>query len=517
MSSILKSCLVLAWLCSLVSPTAAQSQFGDLEPGPFAVGYKVISTHDYGRTFDTPKYNYKGEFQEGERARPMLVSVWFPAARPAASEPMEYGEYYYPPSDDALTADERKTALDRVKAGLGPNVDAADFDRLMAMPTAVVKRAKPADGAFPLLVFAQGFGQQPSSQNILSEYLASHGYIVASSPSQGHRGPMTFSQIGSESQLQDMEFIIRLLHDFPSLDRNRLGVMGFSYGGIPCALLMMKNSDVDAFLSLDSSIGTGAGFTGLFQSPFFNPDDLRSAVLHLYTDPAQGEFNSSFLDSLEYAPTYVIKLENLRHADFSSYGKIASMVPNFGGRFVPEVKGDPDQGQTMVARYALEFFDAYGKQDQTALMFMRATPEKSGFPADLVRAEIHTPEFVPPGARDIAAMIEEGEVTEVVELYRQYQERDPDLELFEENMMNMAGYGLVGQGRLDEAIEIFRLNIEAFPDSWNCYDSLGEAYAAQGKTELAIEYYSKALEMNEGDQRIIDILENLRNPQADNG
>ena len=98
---------------------------------------------------------------------------------------MAYGEYYYPPTEEDLSADEKKAALDRIKAGLGPQVDAAEFDALMATPTAAIKDAQPADGPFPMLVFAQGFGQDPSSQNILSEYLASHGYVVATVPQIG--------------------------------------------------------------------------------------------------------------------------------------------------------------------------------------------------------------------------------------------------------------------------------------------------------------------------------------------
>ena len=40
------------------------------------------------------------------------------------------------------------------------------------------------------------------------------------------------------------------------------------------------------------------------------------------------------------------------------------------------------------------------------------------------------------------------------------------------------------------------LNIENFPDSWNVYDSLGEAYMKNGNKELAIKNYKKSLEIN---------------------
>ena len=49
---------------------------------------------------------------------------------------------------------------------------------------------------------------------------------------------------------------------------------------------------------------------------------------------------------------------------------------------------------------------------------------------------------------------------------------------------------------IKEAIELFKLNVTAYPDSWNTYDSLAEAYVADGNTERAIFYYEKSLTLN---------------------
>jgi len=87
------------------------------------------------------------------------------------------------------------------------------------------------------------------------------------------------------------------------------------------------------------------------------------------------------------------------------------------------------------------------------------------------------------------------------------------LNIATEAELNLYGYQLIGAGELDEAIGIFKLNIERHPDSWNVYDSLGEAYAQKGETKLAIEYYQKALDMVKLDnqkKRIEDILKGLQ-------
>ncbi len=61
--------------------------------------------------------------------------------------------------------------------------------------------------------------------------------------------------------------------------------------------------------------------------------------------------------------------------------------------------------------------------------------------------------------------------------------------------LNTYGYLLMGQGKVDSAITVFRKNVADHPKSWNTYDSLAEAYATQGQKKLAVENYSKALAM----------------------
>src|SRR5205814_2040897 len=65
-----------------------------------------------------------------------------------------------------------------------------------------------------------------------------------------------------------------------------------------------------------------------------------------------------------------------------------------------------------------------------------------------------------------------------------------------EGELNRLGYSLLEHGRVADAIDIFQLNTEVYPESSNAYDSLGEAYAAHGDRELAIKNYRKSLELN---------------------
>ncbi len=67
---------------------------------------------------------------------------------------------------------------------------------------------------------------------------------------------------------------------------------------------------------------------------------------------------------------------------------------------------------------------------------------------------------------------------------------------FGEGTLNTFGYALLGEGNSADAIEIFRLNAEQYPESANVWDSLGEAYLAAGDEARSIEAYEKSLELD---------------------
>lgn len=63
--------------------------------------------------------------------------------------------------------------------------------------------------------------------------------------------------------------------------------------------------------------------------------------------------------------------------------------------------------------------------------------------------------------------------------------------------------------RNQEAIDVFKLNVAAFPQSGNAYDSLGEAYMKAAENQKAIESYNKALELDPSNSNATTMLKKL--------
>ena len=94
--------------------------------------------------------------------------------------------------------------------------------------------------------------------------------------------------------------------------------------------------------------------------------------------------------------------------------------------------------------------------------------------------------------------------------YHELKKNQPDSYDFSEDVLNMLGYQLLWRDMNEAAIEIHKLNTQAYPDSANPYDSLGDAYEASGEVALAIQSYEKALERDPEMPSAIEGLKRLK-------
>ena len=93
-----------------------------------------------------------------------------------------------------------------------------------------------------------------------------------------------------------------------------------------------------------------------------------------------------------------------------------------------------------------------------------------------------------------------GGAADAARLFRQARERDPQAFLFPEAILNQLAYTRLEEGGADDAVELFKLNVEANPTSANAQDSLADGHVARGQNDLALAAAQKCLELLPADR-----------------
>ena len=115
-----------------------------------------------------------------------------------------------------------------------------------------------------------------------------------------------------------------------------------------------------------------------------------------------------------------------------------------------------------------------------------------------------------PIAKVVGRAIATSGIDSAVAQYRDLNKNQPQGYDFSERQLNTLGYRLMQQQKIKEAIRVFQLNVEAYPQSGNVYDSLGEAYMKNGDKQLAIENYEKSLKLDPGNANAVGVLKKLK-------
>jgi tetratricopeptide (TPR) repeat protein len=108
-------------------------------------------------------------------------------------------------------------------------------------------------------------------------------------------------------------------------------------------------------------------------------------------------------------------------------------------------------------------------------------------------------------ARSLSDKMERSDVQTALKYYTGVKDSTGTYYL-NEGEMNATGYQFLQAGKVKEAAAIFKLNILAFPKSWNVYDSYGEALLALGNKTEGLENYKQSVRLNPGNEGGIKIL-----------
>jgi tetratricopeptide (TPR) repeat protein len=110
----------------------------------------------------------------------------------------------------------------------------------------------------------------------------------------------------------------------------------------------------------------------------------------------------------------------------------------------------------------------------------------------------------------LSATIAASGLDSAIAQYHRLRATQPAVYDFDEPELNSLGYTFLRLGKFADAIGIFRLNVQAYPQSANTYDSLGEAYMDAGDKILAIANYQQSLDRNPRNINAVHMLIKLK-------
>lgn len=470
--------------------------FAGLRAGPLAVGWKLVQQYDYSRSYKGLIDPVSGEPTRGERARPIQTQIWYPARK--AGTPVTYADYLRteaseedftrsPGEIEAALAAARKDAVRRI----GAEQASKNFGQRMW----AVRDAAALPGTYPVVIYAPGAGGSGHEPADLGEYLASRGYVVIASRSLGaHTRQIEESSDNLEAPMRDIAFLISYAKGLPYADMNRIAVVGWSWGGMANVFAAERDTRIRALVSFD---GTREPEYTKQISPY------RVTVPWLYiqrrpetvAELSHKGIDTSFslLNALKYADVYQVTMNPMRHADFSS-DALRKQAP---GYFDEYSRTEVEQAYHWTARYMLEFLNATLKNDASARAFLDRKPIDNGVPRHMATIQHAAAQPGPlPTREGFAEALGRQGFGHAADIYRELHARDPAFVL-SETEINLWGYALMEKsGGLDDAIAIFKFGTSLYPDSFNLFDSLGEAQENKHDTAAAIASYRRSLELN---------------------
>ena len=315
-----------------------------------------------------------------------------------------------------------------------------------------------ADKPGPGVLLLHQCNRQRKVWDGLAEQLAGKGMNVLTLDYRGfgESGGVAFDkampQQAREAQAKwpsDIDLALEYLQAQHEVKRDVIGVGGASCGVNNSVQTARRHPEVKTLVLLSGNTDLGGRN--------FLREDRNVPVFYAYAD--DDEFKPS-ITAIQWL-----------YAITADPGKKLVQYPN-GGHGADIFRVHPDLPDQIVDWY------------RTTLI---STPGKAPVPKEKAA--------IPPDIAILDTLDQPGGASKVQEQLTEARKQNPNATLFDEATVNFMGYEHMQAGDLKSAREIFKLNVTAFPNSPNAYDSLGDAYVAAGQKQLALESTKKALDL----------------------
>jgi tetratricopeptide (TPR) repeat protein len=479
----------------------------NLTYGKYKVGFR-----NYKKDDNTRSYRRIFDWNNKVLARPISISIWYPTENTSAKTMLKVKNYMI-----ILKQEEEWESLpdERILSWFYYSDNGHNREQL-ELKTKANFNTRPINGKFPVVIYAPSYQASSVENFALCEFLASHGYIVLSSPSRGTEN--RFLDGGTtkdiETQARDIEFLIGEASTLANADLDKLSVIGFSFGGISNVLSQMKNERIKALICLDGSVKyqlemlLSSSYANLSKVnvPFIFMSQKDIPLRVMIEDKIDTTLNKqfAFYDSLKFSQAYYLKFNDLTHSYFSSMGVL------FQERDPRQDKSETEiiSSYGWMNKYTLHFLNAFLKNDTSSKQFLDSDPISNGVVMNSITLKSKSPIKRILSFEDFNVAAKEQSYRDLERLVNTLKGNNPDFEPQEWKLNNL-GLQLLFNGKVQEGVNILNLNTILYPNSANGFDSLAEGYLVQGNTELAKKNFNLSLKLDPQNQNAIEKLRGL--------
>ena len=248
--------MVAAALCAEGSELPQLPLYGSLKPGEHPVGFRTIAA-------------LAATAGPGEAPRLLEVALWYPAAA-GAGDPMQFGEYLAlspdlrekstGPAEAPVAATDLPKTLSIAVTGAADGLDPELVTRLLGAPMLARRDALSAPGRFPLVLWGSRYGTT-AAQAVMSEWLASQGFVVAFGRPRDARWKMPFELEAAaakaeelDQQVRDLRGALQALQDRGEVDPSRCFLITWSYAGESAFGLQRSNPRLRGVVAMSTNI-----------------------------------------------------------------------------------------------------------------------------------------------------------------------------------------------------------------------------------------------------------------------